>query len=77
MSRGPLRWEMLTGCNVTDFWVQRTASSSSSSEASSSQFYTTLTASAATVVAIGSVSWYYHLYGREAFAMTPQEEGSD
>jgi hypothetical protein len=28
-------------------------------------------------VAIGSVAWYYHLYGREAFAMTPQEEGSD
>lgn len=35
-----------------------------------------MTASAATLVAIGSVAWYYHLYGREAFAMTPQEEGS-
>jgi ubiquinol-cytochrome c reductase cytochrome c1 subunit len=22
------------------------------------------------------MGWYYHLYGREAFAMTPQEEGS-
>jgi hypothetical protein len=22
------------------------------------------------------MGWYYHLYGQEAFAMTPQEEGS-
>ena len=31
--------------------------------------------SAATVVAIGSVAWYYHLYGTELHAMTPAEEG--
>ncbi|KAI9884158.1 MAG: cytochrome c1 [Watsoniomyces obsoletus] len=33
------------------------------------------TASLATVFAIGTVSWYFHLYGSEAFAMTPAEEG--
>jgi hypothetical protein len=31
--------------------------------------------SAATAVAIGSVAWYYHLYGTELHAMTPAEEG--
>jgi ubiquinol-cytochrome c reductase cytochrome c1 subunit len=31
--------------------------------------------SAATAVAIGSVAWYFHLYGTELHAMTPVEEG--
>jgi len=31
--------------------------------------------SAATAVAIGSMGWYYHLYGTELHAMTPTEEG--
>jgi len=35
----------------------------------------TLTASTATAVAIGSMAWYYHLFGQTAFAMTPAEEG--
>jgi hypothetical protein len=30
---------------------------------------------AATAVAIGSLTWYYHLYGSELYAMTPTEEG--
>jgi hypothetical protein len=30
---------------------------------------------AATAVAIGSLAWYYHLYGSELYAMTPTEEG--
>jgi ubiquinol-cytochrome c reductase cytochrome c1 subunit len=30
---------------------------------------------AATAVAIGSMAWYYHLYGSELYAMTPAEEG--
>jgi hypothetical protein len=32
--------------------------------------------SAATALAIGSMAWYYHLYGTELHAMTPTEEGS-
>ena len=30
---------------------------------------------AATSLAAGSMAWYYHLYGANAFAMTPAEEG--
>lgn len=31
---------------------------------------------AATVLAISSVAWYYHMFGPELHAMTPAEEGS-
>lgn len=34
-----------------------------------------LAATAATVFAVGTVGWYFHLYGSEVHAMTPQEEG--
>ncbi|TKA59873.1 Cytochrome c1, heme protein, mitochondrial [Cryomyces minteri] len=52
----------------------RSVSSSSSSE-SASQWKNTIAGSAATVAAIGSIAWYYHLYGRSVHAMTPAEEG--
>lgn len=51
------------------------SASSKSGSTSESPFYLTLTASAATAVTIGAAGWYYHLYGPEAFAMTPAEEG--
>ncbi|KAM5450185.1 cytochrome c1 [Microsporum audouinii] len=51
------------------------SSSTASGSQTQSPFYLTLTASAATATAIGSMAWYYHLYGDEAFAMTPAEEG--
>ncbi|KAI5282648.1 cytochrome c1 [Ascosphaera acerosa] len=55
---------------------QRYASSSSSSGANAeSPFYLTLAASAAMAVAAGSGAWYFYLYGPEAHAMTPAEEG--
>ncbi|KGM91543.1 cytochrome c1, heme protein, mitochondrial [Paracoccidioides brasiliensis Pb18] len=50
-------------------------SSTTSGSRVESPFYLTLSASAATVTAVGAVAWYYHLYGEEAFAMTPAEEG--
>ncbi|TQB74399.1 iso-1-cytochrome c [Monascus purpureus] len=53
----------------------RASSSTAGAESASSPFNLTLTASAATAAAIGSAAWYYHLYGQEAFAMTPAEEG--
>ncbi|RYP54913.1 hypothetical protein DL768_000477 [Monosporascus sp. mg162] len=34
-----------------------------------------IAAAASTAFAIGSVAWYYHLYGPTAHAMTPAEEG--
>ncbi|RMZ82023.1 hypothetical protein DV737_g2290, partial [Chaetothyriales sp. CBS 132003] len=49
--------------------------SSTSSESSAPPFYLTATAAGATAAAIGSAAWYYTLYGQEAFAMTPAEEG--
>ncbi|KAM5478140.1 cytochrome c1 [Microsporum canis] len=54
--------------------LKRSSSTASGSQ-TQSPFYLTLTASAATATAIGSMAWYYHLYGDEAFAMTPAEEG--
>ena len=34
-----------------------------------------IAAAASTTLAVGSMAWYYHLYGPTAFAMTPAEEG--
>ncbi|KAJ5542871.1 hypothetical protein N7535_005294 [Penicillium sp. DV-2018c] len=53
----------------------RASSTFPGAEAASSPFYLTLTAALATAAAAGSTAWYYHLYGQEAFAMTPAEEG--
>jgi hypothetical protein len=61
-------------CFANDFW-QRASSTAAGPDAASSPFYLTLTASLATAAAAGSAAWYYHLYGQEAFAMTPAEEG--
>ncbi|KAL8706957.1 MAG: hypothetical protein Q9201_000005 [Fulgogasparrea decipioides] len=59
--------------------VGRTATRASSSEvateANSSPFRLTLAGSAATAIAVGSLAWYYHMFGQDAYAMTPAEEG--
>ncbi len=57
---------------------QRSTTSSSkdaASEAAASPFRLTVAATATTAIAIGSMAWYYHLYGPTLYAMTPQEEG--
>lgn len=62
---------MLLSIDVcTDKFIQRASSSTAGAE--SSPFYLTLTASVATAATIGSAAY---LYGQEAFAMTPAEEG--
>ncbi|EKG14999.1 Cytochrome c1 [Macrophomina phaseolina MS6] len=53
----------------------RSASSSSGPAEEAASWKSTLAGSAATVAAIGSIGWYYHLYGRNVHAMTPAEEG--
>ncbi|KAJ5386283.1 Cytochrome c1 [Penicillium cosmopolitanum] len=53
----------------------RASSTAAGAESASSPFHLTLTASLATAAAAGSAAWYYHLYGQEAFASTPAEEG--
>ncbi|KAJ5305927.1 hypothetical protein N7508_004942 [Penicillium antarcticum] len=50
------------------------AASTAAGEAAS-PFSLTVTASLATAAAAGSAAWYFHLYGQEAFASTPAEEG--
>ena len=60
--------------------LQRSTASSSrdaASEAATSPFRLTLAGTATTAVAIGSMAWYYHLYGSTLYAMTPAEEGSE
>lgn len=55
--------------------TSKRAASSSSNAADASPFRLNMAGSAATAVAIGSVAWYYHVYGTELHAMTPTEEG--
>jgi ubiquinol-cytochrome c reductase cytochrome c1 subunit len=58
-------------------FLQRAASSSSSGPTAdaSSQLRLNIAAAASTALAVGSIAWYYHLYGATAHAMTPAEEG--
>lgn len=53
----------------------RASSTSSGAENASSPFYLTATATVATAATIATTAWYYHLYGQQAYAMTPAEEG--
>ncbi|KAK7536691.1 cytochrome c1, heme protein, mitochondrial [Phyllosticta citricarpa] len=53
----------------------RSASSANGPAEEAATWKSTFAASAATAVAIGSIGWYYHLYGRNVHAMTPAEEG--
>lgn len=58
--------------------LQRSAASTSSGasiEAVQSPFRLTVAGCAATAATVGSVMWYYHLFGRNVYAMTPVEEG--
>ncbi|KAI9715785.1 MAG: cytochrome c1 [Candelaria pacifica] len=64
--------------STTTKTARRSATSSSSAEAAptpTSPWNSTIAGVVATAVAIGSTAWYYHLYGQDVYAMTPQEEG--
>lgn len=61
---------------LTHWLPQRSASTSSSTaEEAASSWKTNALPAGATAFAIGTVAWYYHLYGRNVDAMTPAEEG--
>jgi len=51
------------------------SSSSSSGDQASTLWKNAATGGAATAIAVGSIGWYYHMFGRSAHAMTPVEEG--
>ncbi|KAK4232213.1 encoded by the cyc1 protein [Podospora fimiseda] len=55
--------------------ISKRAASSSSGSTAESPLRLNIAAAAATTVAAGSIAWYYHLYGPNAHAMTPAEEG--
>ncbi|KAH7022968.1 cytochrome c1, heme protein precursor [Ilyonectria destructans] len=54
---------------------KRAASSSSYAAGEASATRMNVAAAASTTLALGSMAWYYHLYGPVAFASTPAEEG--
>jgi hypothetical protein len=60
---------------LTKWVIQRSASTASSAEGAGSSWKNNALPTSATVLAVGSVAWYWHLYGRNADAMTPAEEG--
>ncbi|EPE04785.1 cytochrome c1 [Ophiostoma piceae UAMH 11346] len=55
--------------------AKRAASTSSGASAEASAARLNVAAAASTAVAVGSVAWYYHLYGPTAQASAPAEEG--
>ncbi|KAH8158922.1 hypothetical protein CIB48_g9328 [Xylaria polymorpha] len=75
LARSTLRsMRILNGArNGTTGVAKRSISSSGASTESPMRL--NMAAAASTALAIGSVAWYYHLYGSTAHAMTPAEEG--
>ncbi|KAH9860318.1 cytochrome c1 [Plenodomus biglobosus] len=61
--------------NAASKTASRPASTSSSAEAAGSAWKNNALPAGATAFAVGSIAWYWHLYGRNADAMTPAEEG--
>ncbi|KAF2842698.1 cytochrome c1, mitochondrial precursor [Patellaria atrata CBS 101060] len=64
-----------TARNATSRTTTRATSTSTSSAEDAATWKSTAAGSAATVFAIGTIAWYYHLYGQPMHAMTPTEEG--
>lgn len=60
---------------LTKWMIQRSASTSTSAEGAGSTWKNNALPAGATIFSIGSVAWYLHLYGGNADAMTPAEEG--
>ncbi|KAL6869702.1 cytochrome c1 [Amphichorda felina] len=54
---------------------KRTISSSSNAANEAAPTGLNIAAAASTTLAVGSIAWYYHMYGPVAQAMTPAEEG--
>lgn len=79
LARSALRSARTAGAaarNAASKTASRSASTSSSTaEGAASSWKTNALPVGATAFAIGTVAWYYHLYGRNVDAMTPAEEG--
>ena len=79
LARSALRSVRTAGAaarNAASKTASRSASTSSSTaDGAASSWKTNALPVGATAFAIGTVAWYYHLYGRNVDAMTPAEEG--
>ncbi|MCJ1354029.1 MAG: cytochrome c1 [Icmadophila ericetorum] len=82
LARSALRSARCTGFSRTTAarTAKRTTTSSTSSSKSNAGTVSfplpwTIAGSAATIVSIGSIAWYLHLFGQDVYAMTPAEEG--
>ncbi|KIW03313.1 cytochrome c1, heme protein, mitochondrial [Verruconis gallopava] len=80
LARSCVRSARSVGAAAARQQVSRTSkraasSSSSSTESAAASWKNLASGGAATVVAIGTIAWYYHMFGRPLHAMTPAEEG--
>jgi ubiquinol-cytochrome c reductase cytochrome c1 subunit len=78
LARSALRTARTAGAaarNATSRPAPRFASTSASAEGAGSAWKNNALPAGATIFAVGSTAWYWHLYGRDVDAMTPAEEG--
>ncbi|EMD62221.1 hypothetical protein COCSADRAFT_38995 [Bipolaris sorokiniana ND90Pr] len=78
LARSALRTARTAGVatrNATSRPASRFASTSASAEGAASAWKNNTLPAGATIFAVGSTAWYWHLYGRDVDAMTPAEEG--
>lgn len=75
LSRSFLRATWVAGAVKNGASKASTRNASSSSSAAESPFQLTMAGTAATAIAVGSMGWYYHLYGPKFQATTIAEEG--
>ncbi|EUC43447.1 hypothetical protein COCMIDRAFT_100825 [Bipolaris oryzae ATCC 44560] len=78
LARSALRTARTAGAatrNATSRPASRFASTSAYAEGAASAWKNNALPAGATIFAVGSTAWYWHLYGRDVDAMTPAEEG--
>lgn len=80
LSRSSVQAARSAGAAAARQQVSRTAkrassSSSSTADSAASAWRNLATGGAASAVAIGTIAWYYHMFGKPLHAMTPAEEG--
>ncbi|EOA81080.1 cytochrome c1 [Exserohilum turcicum] len=78
LARSALRTARSAGAaarNATTRPASRFVSTSASAEGAGSSWKDNALPAGATIFAVGSTAWYWHLYGRDVDAMTPAEEG--
>ncbi|KNG49279.1 map microtubule affinity-regulating kinase 4 [Stemphylium lycopersici] len=73
----PMPTAPASSINAISGTLLRFASTSASAEGAGSSWKNNALPASATIFAVGSTAWYWHLYGRDVDAMTPAEEGKE